>query len=79
MAVCDHDKNIEFSPKEVSKIFQKSYVTILKWLGDCDSKGRYTKGSFVNAYKCRNCKKIYIPVADVEAKMEEYRRKMKEV
>ena len=79
MAICNHDKDIEFTPKEVCSIFQKSYVTILKWLGDRDAKDVYSKGEFVHAYKCRRCKKIYIPVSDVEHKMEEYRRKMKGV
>lgn len=76
---CNHDKNIEFSPKEVSKIFQKSYVTVLKWLGERDDKGRYSYGDFTHAYKCRTCKKIYIPIADVESKMEEYRKKLRGV
>lgn len=76
---CNHDKHIEFTPKEVCSIFQKSYVTVLKWLGDRDANEKYSAGVFPHAYKCQRCRKIYIPAVDVETKMEEYRKIMKGV
>lgn len=79
MANCNHDKRIEFTPKEVCSIFQKSYVTVLKWLGTRDVSDKYSDGVFPHAYKCPRCKKIYIPVIDVESKMDEYRKSMKGV
>lgn len=74
---CTHNEML--TPKDVGVIFQKSYITIIKWLGDRDADGNYKNGSFKNAFKCRQCGKIYIPVDDVESKMEEYRSKMKGV
>lgn len=76
---CNHDSKIEFTPKEVCSIFQKSYVTVLKWLGDRDANEVYSGGEFPHAYKCLKCKKIYIPISDVELKMDDYRKRMKGV
>lgn len=76
---CNHDKKLEFTPKEVCDIFKKSYVTILKWLGERDKNGMYSSGSFIHAYKCDQCNKIFIPISDIEHKLDECRQKMKGV
>lgn len=69
--MCKHDNMYEFSVKEVSYIFHKNYRTILLWLNQnsniVDKFGnlQYKYGKFPNAYKCKNCGKIFIPMINV--------------
>lgn len=57
---CNHS-DYELTLNEVADIFQKNYRTILLW---------YNNDKFPNAYKCRKCNRIYIPVSDVKKILE---------
>ena len=75
---CAHD-GIWLTPNDVKDIFHKSYITAIKWLGARNKHGKYMYGEFTGAFKCNSCGKIFIPVDDVDKKLQEYEKKARGV